>query len=207
MYKMIFLVLLAMVSPVALSATAKDKVDDGNRPPAKPVMDGKYEQIRWPYLMPDEDLEAIANPPAYLLNIPEGGELDMPLDSPLDATKKSEPKNAYERALVSTKIRPEFNKRLIKIPAFIVPLDITEDDRATTFFAVPFFGACIHVPPPPPNQIIYASYDKGVVLEKLYDPVWLYGRISTDEITNDMATAAYSIKIDKVTEFKPTDHY
>lgn len=199
--------LLALAAPMATSATPKDKEDKGYKAPAKPVMDGKYEQIRWPYLMPDEDLEAIANPPAYLSAIPEGSELDAPLDTPLDATKKAEPKNAYERALVSTKIRPEFNNRLVKIPGFIVPLDITEDDKATTFFAVPFFGACIHVPPPPPNQIIYASYKKGVVLEKLYDPVWLYGRLSTEKITNDMATSAYSIQVDKVVEFKSTDKY
>lgn len=207
MYKTIFFALLVTVVPSAFSASPKDKVDDGTKRPAKPVMDGKYEQLRWPYLMPDEDLEAIANPPESLLEIPEGSELDIPLDSPLDTTKKPEPKNAYERALVSTNIRPEFNNRLIKIPAFIVPLDITEDDKATTFFAVPFFGACIHVPPPPPNQIIYASFDKGVVLEKLYDPIWLYGTLRTDKITNDMATAAYTLKVDKVKEFKPTDHY
>lgn len=207
MYKMIFFLLLALISPAVLSATPKDKVDKAHKAPAKPVMDGKYEQIRWPYLMPDEDLEAIANPPEYVLNIPEGSELDVLADPSLDASKKQAPKNAYERALVSTKIRPEFNKRLVKIPGFIVPLDINEDDKATTFFAVPFFGACIHVPPPPPNQIIYATYKEGFLLERLYDPVWLYGRLSTEKIENDMATSAYSIKVDKITDFKPTDKY
>lgn len=199
--------LLALASPFALSATPKDKVDKGYKAPDKPLMDGKYEQIRWPYLMPDEDLEAIANSPAYLMDIPEGGDLDVPLNSPLNAKNKPKPENAYERALVSTKIRPEFNNRLVKIPGFIVPLDITEDNKATTFFAVPFFGACIHVPPPPPNQIIYARYKKGVALEKLYDAVWFYGRLKTEKITNDMATAAYTLDVEKVVEFKPTDHY
>lgn len=49
------------------------------------------------------------------------------------------------------------------------------------------------MPPPPPNQIIYAEYEPGIKLEALYDAFWINGKLSTTLIKNDMATAAYSI--------------
>jgi hypothetical protein len=54
----------------------------------------------------------------------------------------------------------------------------------------------IHVPPPP-NQIVYAEYDKGFKLDSLYESFWLSGTLSTTLIENDMATAAYIIKVDR----------
>ena len=65
----------------------------------------------------------------------------------------------------------------------------------TEFFIVPFFGACIHVPPPPPNQIIYVKYPQGFKLEELYYPFWLSGMLKTSLVENDMATAAYAMDV------------
>ena len=55
-----------------------------------------------------------------------------------------------------------------RIPGFVVPLKTTEDIRILEFFLVPYYGACIHVPPPPPNQIIHVKYKEGFTLEALY---------------------------------------
>ncbi|MEC8427830.1 MAG: DUF3299 domain-containing protein, partial [Pseudomonadota bacterium] len=68
-----------------------------------------------------------------------------------------------------------------------------DDQTITEFFLVPFFGACIHVPPPPPNQIIYAKYPVGLKLEALYDPFWITGTLRATITENDMATSAYAI--------------
>ncbi len=57
------------------------------------------------------------------------------------------------------KVRNELNGSKVKIPGFVIPLE--GDDKAVTeFLLVPYFGACIHVPPPPPNQIIYVKFKK-----------------------------------------------
>ncbi|BFM11230.1 hypothetical protein R50072_13830 [Simiduia litorea] len=152
-----------------------------------------YTLVEWVDLIPDDDLHALENPPAYIDDI-EDGSPDDSLSSQLK-TSSSPTEDRYQQALTSTKIRPEFNGRDIRIPGFIVPLDFNEQQVITTFFLVPFFGACLHLPPPPPNQIIYAEFEPGLRLEALYDPFWIQGRLSTTLIENEMATAAYSINV------------
>ena len=49
-----------------------------------------------------------------------------------------------------------------------VPLETDAKGRGTLFFLVPYPGACIHVPPPPPNQIVLVRYPKGVALDDIY---------------------------------------
>ena len=76
----------------------------------------------------------------------------------------------------------------------MVPVEFDEES-ITEFFLVPYFGACIHSPPPPPNQIIYVHAPQGLKLDTLYDPFWISGTLSTKLIENYMATAAYSLKM------------
>jgi uncharacterized protein len=52
----------------------------------------------------------------------------------------------------STRVVAELDGRLMKIAGYIVPAETTEDGKLKEFFLVPYFGACIHVPPPPPNH-------------------------------------------------------
>jgi hypothetical protein len=86
----------------------------------------------------------------------------------------------------------ELNGQKVKIPGFVVPLE--GDDKLTTeFLLVPFFGACIHVPPPPPNQIVYVKFSKGVPIDNLYDAVWITGTLSTEGWSGDIATVGYSL--------------
>ena len=85
------------------------------------------------------------------------------------------------------------NGKLVKIPGFVVPL---EGDNETTseFLLVPYFGACIHVPPPPANQIVYVKFAKAVPIDNLYDAVWVTGTLSTQGWTGDLATVGYSLQ-------------
>ena len=139
------------------------------------------------------DKGAVFEKEDYLSDIEDGGEEDV-LESPIRGT--GDPAgDRYQQALTSTEIRPEFDGQLIRIPGFVVPLDFDERQRVTRFFLVPFFGACIHVPPPPPNQIVYAESEKGFEQASLYDAFWLSGRISTTMTENDMAVSAYAIEV------------
>jgi hypothetical protein len=80
----------------------------------------------------------------------------------------------------------------VKIPGFVVPL---EGDNETTseFLLVPYFGACIHVPPPPANQIVYVKFSKAVPIDNLYDAVWVTGILTTKGWEGDLATVGYSL--------------
>ena len=58
-------------------------------------------------------------------------------------------------------VNTELDGKQVKIPGFIVPLDVAKDGTVSEFFLVPYFGACIHVPPPPPNQIVYVTTSRA----------------------------------------------
>jgi len=165
--------------------------------PADSVDGAEYRTIEWVELMPEDDLNALLNPPEYLNDIADGSPEDQIASQVQNAIAQAEDSD-YQRALVSTQIVPGFDGQKIRIPGFIVPLEFGETQNVTRFFLVPYFGACIHVPPPPPNQIIYAEYEKGFTLEALYDPFWLEGTVNTQLIENDMATAAYQLKVDRI---------
>ena len=74
--------------------------------------------------------------------------------------------------------------------------------RILEFFLVPYYGACIHVPPPPPNQIIHVKYKKGFKLEALYDPVWIEGTLKIEKTENDIASSSYSIVAENVSPYE-----
>ena len=70
----------------------------------------------------------------------------------------------------------------IKIPGFAVPLEGDDGfEYVKEFLLVPTFGACIHVPPPPPNQVIHVILDKPVYFEKLMYAVWVSGIVEIGE--------------------------
>ena len=89
----------------------------------------------------------------------------------------------------------EMQGKHIKLPGFIVPLDFDDNQVITEFFLVPYFGACLHLPPPPPNQIIYISHPDGIEVDALYDPFWLYGTLDTGIIENTTAKSAYRMRL------------
>ena len=88
---------------------------------------------------------------------------------------------------------PELNGENVKLPGFIVPLDVV-GDKVASFLLVPYFGACIHMPPPPPNQIVYVEFEEPVELESMYDPVWVIGELGLEAHSNSLARAGYSMK-------------
>jgi hypothetical protein len=77
-----------------------------------------------------------------------------------------------------------------------VPLESNEQQRVTQFFIVPYFGACLHLPPPPPNQIIYVEYSDGLELTTLYDPYWFEGTLVIDHTQKELGDSAYTLRLD-----------
>jgi len=160
-----------------------------------------FMSAQWTDLMPKDDLDALLSPPDYINEITEDSIEDQLnntdfTDKETNAAINSDSKeNAYHQALASTRIIPAINNVAIRLPAYIVPLEFDDSQRVTQFFLVPFFGACIHLPPPPPNQTIFVNYPKGFMLESLYDPYWVSGVIKTSLVENDMAIAAYSMEV------------
>lgn len=87
----------------------------------------------------------------------------------------------------------KYNNKRVKIPGFIVPIE-GDMNSATEFLLVPYFGACIHVPPPPPNQIVYVKFPKGVPIGNITDAIWVTGDLSTEGWKGEIATVGYSLQ-------------
>lgn len=152
-----------------------------------------FKTIDWDSLIPEEDLNALLNPPNYLDQLEDdifedqiAEQLQIDFDSAID--------DRYQQALVSTKIIQGLDGQSVRIPGFVVPVEFDEES-ITEFFLVPYFGACIHSPPPPPNQIIYVHAPDGLQLNTLYDPFWISGILNTTLVENYMATSAYSMQM------------
>ena len=152
-----------------------------------------FDTLEWDDLIPQDDLNALLNPPGYIDDIEDGG-FEDDIGSEIKNFLDTASNDRYQQALVSTNIIKDLNGRAVRIPGFVVPVEFDEE-IITEFFLVPYFGACIHSPPPPPNQIIYVQAAKGLKLETLYDPFWISGKLSTTLVENFMATAAYSLEM------------
>lgn len=100
--------------------------------------------------------------------------------------------------MTSTAVRQELDGDYVRIPGFLVPLELNERGEAISFFLVPYFGACIHVPPPPPNQIIYITFPDGIPSDAIYDPYWVTGTLKVEEVVNDVAHSTYSIDAEHI---------
>ena len=160
-----------------------------------PTQAANYEEIDWVALMPEDDLSALLNRPEFLNDIADGSAADSVDDF---ASKQLEDEQAqrYQQALVSTRVIEAFDGKAIRIPGFIVPLEQNDDQKAKAFLVVPYFGACLHMPPPPPNQILYVEYEEGIAVENLYDPYWFEGTVKIDNHESALGTSAYSLVLD-----------
>ena len=92
----------------------------------------------------------------------------------------------------------ELDGQTIKIPGFIVPLESDEGGLLNEFFLVPYFGACIHVPPPPPNQIVYVTVADAFNLETMWEPFWIEGTLRTKSHIHAIGASAYSLEGTKI---------
>ncbi len=152
----------------------------------------EYTTLEWVDLIPEDDLEALLNPPAYLDEIEDGSIEDMIASQIGNAIALAED-SRYQQALVSTRVIDDHDGRHVRLPGFIVPLEYDDNQRITQFFLVPYFGACIHLPPPPPNQIVLVDYPDGIKLDHIYEPFWVLGQLHTEVNENDLALSAYQM--------------
>lgn len=98
----------------------------------------------------------------------------------------------------------ELDGETVRIGGYVLPFDYSGGDKTVSrFLLVPYVGACIHVPPPPPNQLIYVETDEPVEVDGLWDPVYVTGTMRTRREDTDLADTAYSIELDSVEPYRP----
>ncbi len=104
--------------------------------------------------------------------------------------------------VMNFKVNEELAGREVRIPGFIVPLELDDDGLVTEFFLVPYFGACIHVPPPPANQMVFVRMAKGISLDSMYSAYWISGRMAIQSRRTSLGAAAYTLAGTAAEEYK-----
>jgi len=98
-------------------------------------------------------------------------------------------------------IEPKMDGARIRIAGFVVPLG-TDLDHVKEFLLVPYFGACIHVPPPPANQMIHVFPKKPLTNAQLMGPVWVRGALKASLTDTSFGAVGYRIQAAGVETYK-----
>lgn len=93
----------------------------------------------------------------------------------------------------------KLDQNYVRIPGFMVPLE-DGNKLVTEFLLVPSPQACIHVPAPPPNQMVYAKIKNGVTAA--FGPVWIYGKLTITTKGSKYGDSAYQMEADKVENYE-----
>lgn len=153
----------------------------------------------WLDLMPPEDQRALETMPEISHDSPETAD-GFSSQGGLRQREQSLPPVMY-----SSKTVAKLNGQRIRLGGYPVPLENDAQGRSTLFFLVPYPGACIHVPPPPPNQIVLVRYAKGISLDDIYAPLWVEGPLKIEAVSNDLADAAYTMTATRVSLVEDAD--
>ncbi len=101
----------------------------------------------------------------------------------------------------STGVRPDWNGRIVRLPGFIVPIDF-DGTAVTAFILVPYAGACIHVPPPSANQLVFVTTPEPYESQGLYAPVSVTGMFGISSISTHLAQIGYALSADHIEPFR-----
>ncbi|MBW9335008.1 DUF3299 domain-containing protein [Herbaspirillum sp. RU 5E] len=151
-----------------------------------------FQEIAWESLIP-KDWDPMA--PFKGLKLDQMTDDDPRADAALWKAKK------YWK---DAPVDPAMEGKAVRLPGFVVSLD-REGEALKEFLLVPYFGACIHVPPPPANQIIHVKSAKAVKNVRTMDAVWISGVLKVERSDSSMGASSYSMKAVSVEPYSAPD--
>ena len=97
---------------------------------------------------------------------------------------------------------PKIDGALVRLPGYVVPLEEVKGELQE-FLLVPYFGACIHSPPPPANQIVHVRASTPMKGWRTMDAVWVNGTLKATRSDSAMGASGYSIDDPVVERYVP----
>ena len=94
-----------------------------------------------------------------------------------------------------------YDGKKVRMPGYTVPFSYDAKAEISEFLLVPYFGACIHAPPPP-NQTIFVRTEDPILLKDLPQAVWIEGTLHAEKQESDLADAAYIIDLTRVEKYE-----
>lgn len=95
---------------------------------------------------------------------------------------------------------PALEGRSVRLPGYVVPLE-TGKTGLREFLLVPYFGACIHTPPPPANQIVHVRLSRPLRGVGTMDAVWVTGRLGRERSASALGASGYQLDATTVTKY------
>lgn len=188
-------------APPATENTAAQAAAD----PAPSATSAEPVEITWEELMPQGEEERLAELYAnYYDELDErmaaAAEAQAAGGDPMDlvaAITEGSANDTMEQ-IGTYNVVSDLDGAAIRLPGYVVPFDFSSEARYGEFLLVPYFGACLHTPPPPPNQIVFVKADPAALIANIYDPVWVEGVLKTGEFNSDLGNSAYELSLSKV---------
>lgn len=101
----------------------------------------------------------------------------------------------------SSGMRTDWNSRTVRLSGFVIPLDY-DGNGVTAFILVPYVGACIHVPPPPANQLVLVTTAQPYENDSLFSSVTVTGLFSSATTTTQLAEIGYALSAERIDVFQ-----
>jgi uncharacterized protein len=186
------IVLLALLMAGAAQAQSKDGVPLMNPPLAAPAppkaAEGAPRTITWDALVPSgwDPFKDFKD-----LNFQMMDDAD-----PRAAQMLKKMRDVWDNAPVNNAVVGQN----VRLPGFVVPLEDSKEGLKE-FLLVPYFGACIHSPPPPANQIVHVLPKTPAKGFRSMDAVWISGKLTTGRTDSYMGSASYRIEAVTVTPY------
>lgn len=154
-----------------------------------------YQKITWDDLLNEEWYQQMKKDMASY------GRMSFLKDGSEEAEKlMASMRKKLDEAPISTK----YVNQKIRMPGFVVPLDAVRNGQRE-FLLVPYFGACIHTPPPPANQIVLVTPHPQLNLSKTLesmDVIWVEGELKEARTKTASGVSGYSLEAIQVYPYK-----
>jgi uncharacterized protein len=127
----------------------------------------------------------------------------------VDALLAKRKELAKQRKAQGETLSAALDGQTVRLPGYVLPLEIT-GKKVTEFLLVPWVGACIHTPPPPPNQIVHVKADAPFEVTSLFAPVWVTGRLAAGATKRELTLldgssdidVGYTVRASRIEPFK-----
>lgn len=162
----------------------------------------QYQNLTWDALLPEAEKSLLGK-----VQSSQNSQQSLPLHEQIFQSIQQTFDDEYQQALISVNTVDTFNGEYVELSGFIVPVEANTEREITAFFIVPYFGACIHYPPPPPNQIVFVSLNNtheqggisGIDIQQAYT---FSGKFSTGLYEDPQGTSAYLLDVLEIKPYK-----
>ncbi|QIE46783.1 DUF3299 domain-containing protein [Pseudohalocynthiibacter aestuariivivens] len=126
---------------------------------------------------------------------------DHSLPGNLQGIVRHDESSMASRQPMSTGIRTDWNGHIVRLAGFIVPID-HRGTGVTAFILVPYVGACVHVPPPPSNQLVFVTTEVPYESSGMFEAVAVTGMFGTASTSTQLADIGYALSADEIRSYR-----